>query len=250
MLKCFRKLEEADKTFRETTQGDSGEGLVPQLVPLWGYAVLRQGRVRDALEMLSSTLQTSLKVYDERSLTLWENRAFHALAVGASGEREEAVKTLSVALPKILEMSRPEGTSGEAGLFNTTRLNWLLDGYVSFLSELYNTGRRVEGVDLVGEAFRYSDIARASRVQGALTAAIVRASQSDPNLAAVIRRSQDLEYQVQATAQYLTALQSQPSSAETEKLITAKRAELEQLRVENEKAQQESNKSCRTTPSS
>jgi len=221
--------EKAEETHRQTNRGTVE----------WGYTLLRLGRIEESLKVFETILQRSNKVYDENSLYLWENRAFHALAVGESGKREEAVKTLSLALPKILEMSRPQGTSGEAGLLNTARLNWLLDGYIAFLADIYKSGAHVEGVDIVGEAFRYSDMARASRVQGALSAAILRASISDPTLAAVIRRSQDLEYQVKATAEYLTALQSGESNPEKEKLMAYKRAELERLRTENEQAQEE-----------
>jgi CHAT domain-containing protein len=205
----------------------------------WGYTLLKLGRVKDALQMFNGILKSSNKRYDERSLNLWENRAFHALAIGASGQKAEAVKTLAVALPKILEMSRPDGSSGEAGLLNTTRLNWLIEGYITLLVELYRSGTGVEGIDLVSEAFRYSDVARGSRVQGALSAAIVRATVSDRTLASVIRNAQSLQYQVKVTAEYLTALQAGDSNPEKEKLIAVKRAELGILRAANEDAQNE-----------
>jgi CHAT domain-containing protein len=208
-------------------------------VSMWGYTLLRQGKIEDARQMLDQIVRENSKRYDEKSLNLWENRAFHALAVGASGQREEALKTLSRALPKILELSRPDGTAGEAGLLNTARLNWLIDGYITFLTDAYKSGGHVDGINIVSEAFRYSDIARGSRVQGALSAAILRASISDPTLAAVVRRSQDLEYQVKTTAEYLATLQSGKADPETEKLIVAKRSDLERLRTENEQAQRE-----------
>jgi CHAT domain-containing protein len=203
-----------------------------------GYTLLRIGQRGAALKMFETILERSEKLYDEDSLYLWEHRAFHALAAGAARAAESA-KTLAQALPKILERSRPEGTSGEAGLLNTARLNWLIEGYLALLSDLHKSGARIEGMDLVDEAFRYADIARASRVQGALSQAILRASTSDPTVASAIRRAQDLEYLVKATAEYLTALQARESGPDQEKLITAKRAELDRLRAENEQAQQE-----------
>lgn len=221
--------QKAEATFRETKRP----------VALWGYTLLRQNRVKDALQMLDKIIQESDKRYDDKSLTLWEDRAFHALAVGASGQREQAVKTLAAAIPKILEMSRPEGTSGEAGLLNSARLNWMLDGYIELLSDLHRAGVRVEGVDIISDALRYSDVARGSRVQRALSAAILRASINDPTLAAVVRRSQDLEYQVKAAAEDLAAYQSGENTPEKEKLVNAQRAQLERLRTENEEAQQE-----------
>ena len=221
--------QKAEEIYRQTKEP----------VAEWGYALVKLGRVNESLQMLNTILQNDTKRYDDKSLYLWEDRAFYALASGASGQKEAAVKTLSSAIPKILEMSRPEGTSGEAGLFNTARLDWLLDGYIMLLTDVHRAGGRVEGVDIVSEAFRYADIARGSRVQGALSAAILRASVSDPTVAAVVRKSQDLEYQLKVTAESLTVLQNDDKNPEKEKLIAAARANLERLRAENEETQKE-----------
>jgi hypothetical protein len=221
--------QKAEEIYRQTKEP----------VAEWGYTLLKVGRANESLQMLNTILQSDAKRYDNKSLYLWEDRAFYALAAGASGQKEAAVKTLYDAIPKILEMSRPEGISGEAGLFNTARLNWLLDGYIVLLTDVYRAGERVEGVNAIDEAFRYADIARGSRVQGALSAAILRASVSDPTLAAVVRKSQDLEYQLKAASESLTVLQNDDKNPEREKLISPARANLEGLRAENEETQKE-----------
>src|SRR6202008_3372775 len=70
-------------------------------------------------------------------------------------------------------------------------------------------------------------------------AAILRASVSDPTLAAVVRKSQDLEYQLKAASESLTVLQNDDKNPEREKLISPARANLEGLRAENEETQKE-----------
>lgn len=206
--------------------------------PDWGYALLRLGRSKEALETLDSSLHAAERRYDEQSLYLWEARAFHALGAGAAGRKEAAVKTLSAAVPKILELGRGRGAT-ETGYLSAARLGWILDGYVALLAELHRSGARAAGIDPDAEAFRMADLARGSRVQKALSAAIVRAGINDPELAAVVRKSQDLEYQVKATSESLTALQGGESNPEKEKLAAKIRADLERLRDENEKAQAE-----------
>ena len=86
-------------------------------------------------------------------------------------------------------------------------------------------------------------MARASRVEKALSAAIVRGSINDPQLAAVLRRAQDLDYQVKAISETLTALQqgvkTDKPDPNREKAIEKTRAELARVREENDQAQTE-----------
>jgi CHAT domain-containing protein len=204
----------------------------------WGYTLMRLGRVGEAIDMLNANLEFREKHDDDSSINLWEARAFHALGVGAGGDRVTAVNALASAIPKILELGRSKGAT-EAGYLTSARLNWILDGYIGFLAELSQRGARVGGVEPYAEAFRMADLARGSKVQKALSAAIIRASINDPALAGVLRKAQDLEYQVKTASEALTSLQSGESNPEREKLVDKTRADLARLREENEKAQAE-----------
>ena len=212
--------------------------------PDWGYTLLRLGRLKEAVEVLDANLKVSTQRYDEKSIYLWEARAFHALAVGAGGDRASAVKTLSVAVAKILELGRAKGAT-ETGYLATARLNWFLEGYITFLADIHRSGTRVDGIEPGAEAFRMADLARGSRVQKALSAAIIRASINDPELAGVLRKAQDLEYQIKAASESLAIMQeSKPDpkgkpNPNREMLIEKTRAELERLREDNDKAQAE-----------
>jgi CHAT domain-containing protein len=237
------KADEIFRARRDSLRGNAEqEREIGSATIEWGYTLLRLGRLDEALKVLEASLKFREQRYDEQSLYLWEGRAFHALGVGASGQVESAVAILSRAIPKITELSKSDGKSGEAGYLTAAAFNWVLDGYVALLAELHTAGKRMDGIVPIAEAYRMADLARGSRVQKALSAAIIRASVSDPQLAAVIRRAQDLDYQVKATSEALTALQSVKSEKpdpNREKAIEKIRTELERLREENEKAQAE-----------
>ena len=166
---------------------------------------------------------------------------FHALGIGANGDKETAVKTLAVAIPKLFELGRGQGST-ESGVLTSARTGWILEGYIALLADLHRAKVR-SGIEPYVEAFRIADLARASRVEKALSAAIVRGSINDPQLAAVLRRAQDLDYQVKAISETLTALQqgvkTDKPDPNREKAIEKTRAELARVREENDQAQAE-----------
>jgi CHAT domain-containing protein len=234
------KADEIFKTWRDGLRSNKQQvALTGSISPEWGYAMLRLGRTEEALAMLGAILKFREKFDDEGSVRLWEGRAFHALGLGAIGQRDAAIKTLAAAIPKLLEIRRDKNTSGEDGYFSSARLNWFLDGYIALLADMHQKGARLDGIDPATEAFRIADAARGSKVQKALSAAIIRANSSDPQSAAVMRRAQDLEYAVKIASESLTILQGTANSPEKAPSLAQAQAELVRLRQENEKAQAE-----------
>lgn len=234
------KADEIFKAWRDGLRSNKQQSdLTGTSAPEWGYVMLRLGRTQEALAMLRAILKFREKYDDERSIRLWEGRAFHALGLGATGQRDAAVKTLSLAIPKILELRRDKNTSGEDGYLSSARLNWFLDGYIALLADMHRKGGRLEGIDPSSEAFRMADTARGSKVQKALSAAVIRANSSDPDSAAVLRRAQDLEHAVKTASESLAILQGMTDSPEKAQSLPKAQAELVRLRQENEKAQAE-----------
>jgi CHAT domain-containing protein len=238
------KAEEHFRARRDGLRANKAqaEELDTENVPDWGYALLRLGKTQEAMNVLNADLTTSQKRFDGDSLYLWESRAFHALGIGAAGDKEAAVKTLAVTIPKLLELGRGQGST-ESGFLTSARTGWILEGYIALLADLHRAKVRTAGIEPYVEAFRIADLARASRVEKALSAAIVRASINDPQLAAVLRRAQDLDYQVKAISEALTALQqgvkTDKPDPNREKVIEKTRAELARVREENDQAQAE-----------
>ncbi|MGZ8497740.1 MAG: CHAT domain-containing protein [Candidatus Binatia bacterium] len=234
------KADEIFKAWRDGQRANKQQSaLTGTISPEWGYVMLRLGRTQEGLAMLGSILKFREKFDDAGSVRLWDGRAFHALGLGAMGQRDAAIKTLSAAIPKILELRRDKNTAGEDGYLSSARLNWFLDGYIALLADMHQKGARVEGIEPAAEAFRMADVARGSKVQKALSAAIVRAGNNDPESAAAMRRAQDLEHAVKVASESLTILQSSENSQEKAQALAKAQAELVRLRQENEKAQAE-----------
>lgn len=234
------KADEIFKSWRDGQRSNKQQSaLTGTISPEWGYVMLRLGRTEEALAMLRAILKFRESNDDERSVRLWDGRAFHALGLGATGQGDSAIKTLSAAIPKILELRPDKNTAGEDGYLSSARLNWFLDGYIALLADMHQKGGRVEGIEPAAEAFRMADVARGSKVQKALSAAIVRAGNNDPEVAAAMRRAQDLEHAVKVASESLTILQGTESSPEKPQSVAKAQAELVRLRQENEKAQAE-----------
>ncbi len=234
------KADEMFKAWRDGLRLNKQQSAITGTIsPDWGYVMLRLGRIQEGLKMIAAVVEFRENYSDERSVRLWEGRAFHALALGATGQRDAAIKTLSAAIPKILEIRRDKNTSGEDGYLSSAQLNWFLDGYIALLADMHQKGARVEGIEPAAEAFRIADAARGSKVQKALSAAIIRANSIDPQSAAVLRRAQDLEHAVRTASESVAIIQGMDNSPEKAPSLAKAQAELVRLRQENEKAQAE-----------
>ncbi|HKY08489.1 MAG TPA: hypothetical protein VJQ55_09615, partial [Candidatus Binatia bacterium] len=132
------KADDIFKTWRDAQRSNKEQSAQTGTIsPEWGYVMLRLGRTQEGLAMLRGILKFRENFDDDQSVRLWEGRAFHALGLGASGQRGAAIKTLSVAIPKILEIRRDKNTSGEDGYLSSARLNWFLDGYIALLADMH-----------------------------------------------------------------------------------------------------------------
>ena len=102
----------------------------------YAYTLQRLGQTTDALAMLESIVMRRRNTQDENSLFRWEADAFHGLALAANGQNDAALQALRRAIPRYLELANGERSSSEAGVMRTARLNWILDGYLTLLSDL------------------------------------------------------------------------------------------------------------------
>ena len=168
------------------------------------YALVRVGKAAQALEMMRARVAGQRTLYDENSLHLWEGRAYLGLTLAAAGQREEALREMRLAVPKVLDMLKAERGSEESGVRRTAKLNWLLDAYIHLLADSAAAGDAAA----LDEAFRMTDLARGSSVQRALAASASRANIADPALAALARTEQDLQREISAISDGLGNLLS------------------------------------------
>ena len=228
------------ETRRKGLESAAGErGNIGVASPEYGYTLIRNGRGAQAVGMLAQVADARERLFDESSLYRWEGRAFYGVALAAAGKRPEALKELSAAVPKMLELSNGERSSADAGVLRATRLNWILDGYINLLSDYARSGERAGNLDPANEAFRLADLARGSTVQRALTASASRAGISDPALAELARREQDLQREMSSLSDAIGNLLSRGRIAEQDKIVADMRAGLAKLRGEHAQAQRD-----------
>ncbi len=199
--------------------------------PEWVYTLLRLDQRPRALEMARRVVAAREKLFDDRSLGLWEARAFLGLALAANDRGDEALRVLAAAVPRVLELSGGERSSADSGIVRATRIGWILDGYLRLLGDAARSGDRpVPGLDPVDEGFRVADLARASVVQRALLAATARLDPDSPGLRTLVRREQDLQREVSAVSDALSALLLRTGVAPGDPVVAEMRAELDRLR--------------------
>ena len=201
--------------------------------PDYAYTLLRIGKVDEALAMTRKIAANRRNAQDENSLFRWEADAFHGLALAAAGQNEEALHQLRLAIPKYLALVNGERSSEEAGVMRTARLNWLLDGYLGLLADraLSSASDAAEARD---EAFQIADLARGSSVQRALSVSASRATISDPALAQLARREQDLQREISALAESIGNLLARGRVVEQDKVVAEMRSTLARLRTEQD----------------
>jgi CHAT domain-containing protein len=197
----------------------------------YAYVLVRLGRAAEAVEVMRDVVARQKEIFDESSLVLWDNRAFYGIALGAAGEREAALAELSVAVPKVLELSHGERSSADSGIVRAKRIGWILDGYINLLSEIHRAGGPSK-VDPVNEAFRLADLARGSTVQRALAASASRANLSDPALAQLVRSEQDRQREISSLSDAIGNLLARGRLSEQDKIIGDMRANLVKLRAQ------------------
>ena len=114
------KADEMFKAWRDGLRLNKQQSAITGTIsPDWGYVMLRLGRIQEALTMIAAVVKFRENYSNERSVRLWEGRAFHALALGATGQSDTAIKSLAAAIPKILEIRRDKNTSGEDGYLSS-----------------------------------------------------------------------------------------------------------------------------------
>jgi CHAT domain-containing protein len=226
----WAKAESIHKARADGVRGER-QGNISAFTANWAYTLVRLGRAKEAVDMMRGVVQRQQEMFDENSLILWDSRAFLGVALAAAGQREAALKELTAAVPKVLELANGERSSADSGVVRAKRLGWMLDGYLGLLSDIVKAGEAAP-IDVVNEAFRMADLARGSTVQRALAASASRANVADPALAELIRKEQDLQREISSLADAIGNLLSRGRLAEQDKIVADMRANLEKMRAQ------------------
>jgi len=225
------KWDDALTTFDAMQAGVAGDPEIAKRSPTddidWATALLKKGRAEDARVMLARMLDKSSKQLGERDSRTAQIRAFQAIALGKLGKQAEALADFGKAVPILIEQARNDIAADTGGLRQVKRLTYIIESYLEMMSAARKAGVAVAGLDIVAESFRLADVARGSQVQRALAASAARASISDPALADLARREQDLQRRVNTLSELLKSLLSQPPEQQLPKIIADLRRDIE-----------------------
>ena len=194
-------------------------------------ALLGAGRVDQAIDLLRSALEQSIRLVGEAHRDTAQIRASLAVAYAARGDAARALREFRQATPRLLERSADKDDEAIRPPAADQQLAGLLGAYVRLLGDIAGTPlEREEGVDASGEAFRLADVARGRSVQRALSASAARAAARSPALTDLIRREQDARRQINALYALLATFLGQPGDGHDSKVVGDLGSRIETLR--------------------
>jgi CHAT domain-containing protein len=150
-------------------------------------------------------------------------QGFYAMSLQEQGHIAEAKKHFTESLPILVEQVRNDSENQTSSLKSQKRFAMLVESYVAVL---FSEAKSNESVakDLIAEAFKYADMARASSVQRALTQSTARLNIKDSKLEKLARLEQDLQRRINSLSELLVAL----SAASPERQLPTIQAKLKQ----------------------
>ncbi|WOH65531.1 CHAT domain-containing tetratricopeptide repeat protein [Bradyrhizobium sp. BWA-3-5] len=171
-----------------------------------------------------------------------ENHADTALARGIlavglmrAGRDAEAAREFRTAIPILMAYSRENADDDTTAVAaRNLRLQNTVEAYLVMLAREKNASGEIGA-----ETFSLADAIRGRSVQQALAASSARAAASDPALAELVRKEQDLGKQINAQLGTLNNVLSLSSAERDEKGVQAINASINALRADRLKAQQE-----------
>jgi CHAT domain-containing protein/tetratricopeptide (TPR) repeat protein len=188
-------------------------------------ADLRGGRAQDALQVSRAAFDTRTQLLGENRYPTAEAEGLLAASLAATGGTAEAKQHFAHAVPVLLAAgTQSDSGDGATPGLRDQRLQFIIEAYLGVLAADRSPAA-------AAEAFRVADAVRGRAVQRALASAAARANVSDPNLAAIIRKEQDDQREVQALGALLANQMALPSGQRDDKGLAQIHDQIDQLRA-------------------
>ena len=187
------------------------------------------GRIADALRDGDNLLAKHTRNYGADHYYTAEARAYRAMALHRTKRVDEARREFARAVEVLIDPAKVVGKQ-KASVARTNRLRLILNEYLGVLVG----GKGTRNEKDMAEAFRVADVARWQSVQKAVTGSALRTAAGSPELAALIRKVQDTDDELEAVYKNLISQRSAPPDKQLPAVIAAMEARIAVLR----KAQQ------------
>ncbi len=200
----------------------------------WVMAMQKIGKTQEAMAMSELMYQRVLKQAGKTSPRTALVGAFHAGSLQGMGKANEAYAVYKEVTPILVDEARNDAENNTASIKQQQRTTFLFENYLSLLAQLsQSTPSNTQA--LAAEAFRVADMAKSSGVQRALTASAARANISDPQLALLARKEQDLQRRVNTLSELLTGLVAAPPEQQLPSVQAKIRQDIEAFKAERDK---------------
>jgi CHAT domain-containing protein len=190
--------------------------------------MLSEGNNDNALEIAQRTYERERQKSGDKSLNTALSRGFHAIALARKGKTSDALQAFNESLPILLSSSGGgDEDSGSTAAAREGRIRFVIEGYLRLLSR----DPSIVPDNVLAETFGYADILRGQSVQRALQASSARSAAKTPELAQLVRTSQDTDKRIGAAVATLNNLLSLPTSERDGKAFTDTQAEIARLQA-------------------
>ena len=232
ILNLERKYDEATKLYDqidawtakwESSRRDNVSGGLARVSIL-----LSQKNYDNALEIAQRAFERERGRSGDRSVNTAVSRGFYAVALALKNKPEDALREFKASIPILL--AAPGGSDDDSGSTAAAlegRVRFVIEGYLRFVSVF----PAAAPVNVAEETFGYADVMRGQSVQRALQASSARASTANPELAKLMRESQDGEKRIGAAVATLNNLLALPPAEREEKAVRATQAEIAALQA-------------------
>jgi len=190
--------------------------------------MMMQGNNDNAFDIAQRTFERERTRSGDKSFNTAVARGYYAVALMRKKKLPEALQAFRESLPVLLTTSGgTDDDSGATAAAREGRIRFVIEGYLRFLA--FNPAL-VPG-NIADETFGYADVMRGQSVQRALQASSARSAANNPELAKLVRASQDGEKQIGAAVATLNNLLTLAPSERDEKVLRATQAEIDTLQA-------------------
>lgn len=177
----------------------------------WAIALLRSGKAQDAKAMLEVLEKRMTERVGAGHYDVAEVRGFLGVVLVELGDKRGAIASFRKAIEGLFARQANSDLVRSPG--RALRLNMILEAYIGLLHEIRGTPLESDArIDAAAEAFALADAARGQSTQRAMAASAARVGAAgNPQLAALIRKEQDLANESNALYEILLRLAAAPA---------------------------------------
>lgn len=202
----------------------------------WATALIRVGRAPEAVVMLDTLQAQSREWLGAKHYRSAELGGLLGMALTRSGNLERALVAFRENLPILLGNS----TDDDQSPARTNNLKMILEGYIELLARIRGTPQEGQaGINAEAEAFQLADALRGQGTQQAVSASAARSTAGTPELAALIRREQDMKQEAGSLRKILVDLMGAPPDQRLPKVIADMRARIVAIGIERKATRQD-----------